>query len=122
MADILVIDDDPLICDMIEMTLTAAGHAVRTAGTGLGGLLATRRHKPDLILLDMGLPELDGYSVARELTSTQAGKSIPILAVTAHDSAEDYDASYKAGCTGFLAKPFTQERLLEAVAKQLASK
>jgi CheY-like chemotaxis protein len=119
MADILVIEDDPLMRELIEMVCTEAGHTVRLVGTGLNGLLSVRQKKPDLILLDMGLPELDGYSVAKELRTTQGGKDIPILAVTAHDSPEDYDAAYAAGCTGFLAKPLSEERLRHAVAEQL---
>ncbi len=122
MADILVIEDDPLMREMIDMVLRNAGHSIRMVGTGLNGLLATRHQRPDLILLDMGLPELDGYSVAKELRATQANKDIPILAVTAHDGAEDYDAAYAAGCTGFLAKPINEERLLKAVAGQLKGK
>jgi CheY-like chemotaxis protein len=122
MADILVIDDDPLIFEMIEFTLAPAGHRLRHAKTGLSGLLATFKQAPDLVLLDMGLPELDGYAVARELTATKSGKAIPILAVTANDSAEDTDAAFEAGCTGFLAKPFQEKHLLEAVAKQLRPK
>ena len=122
MADVLVIDDDPLICEMIEMTLTGLGHTVRKAGTGLSGLLATLDQLPDLVLLDMRLPGLDGYTVARQLTSGKSGKAVPILAVTAHDSPEDYDAAYKAGCTGFLAKPFDTVHLIVAVPQQLQGK
>ena len=121
MANILVIEDDPSMREFIQTILGGAGHAVRVAGTGLNGLLSARLKKPDLILLDMGLPELDGYAVAKELRAS-GQRGVPILAVTAHDHAEDYDAAYQAGCTGFLAKPLTEERLLQAIADQLAKK
>lgn len=122
MADIVVIDDDPLIREMIDMVLKGAGHAVRLADSGVNGLLAVMHKKPDLILLDMNLPGMDGYTLAKEFSNASKYRGVPILAVTAHDNAGDYDAAYKAGCTGFLGKPFDEERLLKAVNDQLKSK
>lgn len=119
MADILVIDDDLLISQLIELILIPAGHSVRTAATGLNGIKEIRRTVPDLILLDMNMPEMDGYTVAKALRAGSTAKTVPIIAVTAHTSTDDYDASYAAGCTGFIAKPFNAERLLQVVAEQL---
>ncbi|HEY1722273.1 MAG TPA: response regulator [Magnetospirillaceae bacterium] len=122
MADIVVIDDDPLIRETIDMVLSSAGHRVRLADSGVNGLLSVLHQKPDLILLDMNLPGMDGYTLAKEFSNASKYRGVPILAVTAHDSAEDYDAAYAAGCTGFLAKPLDQARLLHAVDEQLKRK
>ena len=119
MAYILVVEDDTLIREIIESIVKGAGHSVHAVGTGLNALMSARQRAPDLILLDMSLPEMNGYLVARELRTHGSVKDIPILAVTAHDSAEDYDAAYQAGCTGFLAKPIDDGRLLKAIDEQL---
>ena len=120
MADILLIDDDELVCAMIKTILGVSGHEVRVANTGFDGLAEARGRAPDLILLDMGLPGRDGYAIAKDLRAMLANKTLPIIAVTAYDSASDYDAAYASGCSGFVAKPIDEDRLRSVVAEQLA--
>lgn len=119
MADILLIDDDELICARIASILGVSGHAVRIAHNGVDGLADVRRRVPDLILLDMGLPGRDGYAVANDLRAMLNVTAPPIIAVTAYDSASDYDAAYSAGCSAFVAKPIDEALLLRVVAEQL---
>lgn len=119
MADILVVDDEQIIIDLVAALLRQAGHAVRAATDGLAGVESALAEPPDLVVLDMSMPRMDGYQVARKLRELAATRDVPILALTAHAGASEYDDAYKAGCSAFLAKPISAGPLLERVSALL---
>ena len=114
MADrILLVEDNENNAEILIRRLTRQGFAVSLARDGFEGIDSARRDLPDLILLDMDLPELDGWQTARAIKSDPATSAIPIIAVTAYAMAEDRTRSLEAGCDDFETKPVELPRLLE---------
>jgi len=107
---VLVVDDDPPLARMLERTLRAEGFGVSVAGDGGAALAAVQRDAPDLIVLDVGLPVLDGLAVARRLR--ERGLATPILMLTARDAVADRVAGLEAGADDYLVKPFHIEELI----------
>jgi two-component system cell cycle response regulator DivK len=87
---------------------------------GKQGLEAAASERPDLILLDISLPEMDGWEVTRAIRSDEALKHIPIIAVTAHAMAGDEDKAYEQGCNAYLSKPIDEDELWAKVAEHIA--
>jgi two-component system, OmpR family, response regulator MprA len=112
-AAILVVDDDAPIRRMLDRTLSAEGYAVETAADGGEALAAVERSTPDLVVLDVGMPGVDGLSVSRRLRAK--GLSVPVLLLTARDSVPDRVAGLDAGADDYLVKPFATEELLARV-------
>jgi two-component system response regulator MprA len=112
-AAILVVDDDAPIRRMLDRTLSAEGYAVATAADGGEALAAVERSAPDLVVLDVGLPGVDGLSVSRRLRAK--GLAVPVLLLTARDSVPDRVAGLDAGADDYLVKPFATEELLARV-------
>jgi two-component system response regulator MprA len=112
-AAILVVDDDAPIRRMLDRTLSAEGYAVEIAADGGEALAAVERSTPDLVVLDVGLPGVDGLSVSRRLRAK--GLSVPVLLLTARDSVPDRVAGLDAGADDYLVKPFATEELLARV-------
>jgi two-component system, OmpR family, response regulator MprA len=106
---ILVVDDDPPIRRMLERTLAAEGYGVRTAADGGAALAAVERSVPDLIVLDVAMPGVDGLAVARRLRGK--GLGMPILMLTARDGVPDRVAGLDAGADDYLLKPFAVQEL-----------
>jgi len=115
MADILLIDDDALILELLIALLEDAGHKPRTASDGEAGLAEAIRQPPALVILDMNMPKLDGYSLAKKLRENPATRGAKLLALTSHAQSSQYDDAYAAGCDGFIAKPVDAARLYEKV-------
>jgi two-component system response regulator MprA len=113
MIAILVVDDDPPILRMLERTLTAEGYAVETAADGGAALAAVEHAVPDVVVLDVAMPGLDGLAVCRRLR--RAGLALPVLLLTARDSVSDRVAGLDAGADDYLVKPFAPEELLARV-------
>lgn len=113
---ILVIDDDERLVATLRRALAYEGYRVRTAGTGLAGLTLAREDPPDLVILDVMLPGLDGLEVARRL---QAGGSTAVLMLSARDQVADRVAGLEAGADDYLIKPFALEELLARVKARL---
>jgi two-component system response regulator MprA len=113
MSTVLVVDDDAPILRMLERTLTAEGYAVETAADGGAALAAVEREAPDLIVLDVSMPGLDGLGVCRRLRSK--GLALPILLLTARDAVSDRVTGLDAGADDYLVKPFAAEELLARV-------
>jgi two-component system, OmpR family, response regulator MprA len=107
---VLVVDDDPPLRRMLERTLAAEGFEVTVAQDGPGALIAAERSAPDVIVLDVALPALDGLAVCRRLRSK--GLATPILMLTARDAVPDRVAGLKAGADDYLVKPFAVQELL----------
>ena len=103
-AAVLVVDDDPPIRRMLERTLAAEGYDVRCAADGGTALAAVERAVPDLVVLDVAMPGVDGLSVARRLRAK--GLGVPILMLTARDGVPDRVAGLDAGADDYLVKPF----------------
>jgi two-component system response regulator MprA len=112
-AAILVVDDDAPIRRMLDRTLSAEGYAVETAADGGEALAAVERSAPDLVVLDVGLPGVDGLAVSRRLRTK--GLTVPVLLLTARDAVSDRVAGLDAGADDYLVKPFATEELLARV-------
>jgi two-component system response regulator MprA len=112
-ASVLVVDDDGSIRRMLERTLVAGGYAVNGAADGGAALAEVERSVPDLLVLDVGLPGLDGLAVCRRLRGK--GLAVPILLLTARDAIADRVTGLDAGADDYLVKPFAPEELLARV-------
>jgi DNA-binding response OmpR family regulator len=112
-TNILVVDDDAAIRRVLVRVLSAEGYAVATTADGGSALVELERHLPDLIVLDVGLPGLDGLAVARRARAK--GLSLPILMLTARDDIADRVGGLDAGADDYLVKPFATDELLARV-------
>ena len=112
-ARILVVDDEPNIVDVISMALRYQGFEVESAGTGAGALKAVETFKPQLMLLDIMLPDMEGFEVAERLGATR-GRT-PIIFLTARDSTEDKVRGLTIGGDDYVTKPFSLEELIARV-------
>jgi two-component system response regulator MprA len=110
---VLVVDDDPPLRRMLERSLNAEGFEVTVAGDGAAALLATERSAPDVIVLDVTLPVLDGLAVCRRLRDK--GLPTPILMLTARDAVPDRVAGLEAGADDYLVKPFAVQELVARI-------
>ena len=116
---ILVVDDGDTNRKLIQLVLRRAGADVSTAKDGLEAIHATERRNPELILMDMQMPVMDGYSATRELRSK--GLTLPIIALTAHAMKGDEDKCLEAGCSGYLTKPVDSSLLLSMISEEFKS-
>ena len=115
MAKILVVEDNELNRDMLTRRLARKGFEAIAAVDGREGLEMARRTQPDLILMDMSLPVLDGWEATRRVKADPATQAIPVIALTAHAMAEDKEKSLAAGCDDFDTKPVELPRLLAKI-------
>jgi len=113
MAKILLVEDNEMNRDMLSRRLERKGHQVVIAVDGQQALEFAAGETPDLILMDMSLPVMDGWEATRQLKAGEATKQIPIIALTAHAMPEDERKSRAAGCDDFDTKPIELPRLLE---------
>lgn len=120
MATILLVEDNEMNRDMLSRRLEKKGYAVIMAVDGREGIAFAEKHKPDLILMDMSLPEVDGWEATRHIKSNSETKSIPLIALTAHAMAGDKEKALEAGCDDYDTKPVDFARLLEKIQKALA--
>ena len=119
MAKILLVEDNEMNRDMLSRRLARKGFDVSLAVDGAEGVAKARAEKPDLILLDMSLPVLDGWQAARQLKGADDTRAIPIIALTAHAMAGDREKALEAGCDDYDTKPIELPRLLEKMAALL---
>jgi adenylate cyclase len=110
---ILVVDDDPDIVKIVELRLAANGYEVHTAHTGEEGLSKCKLIKPDAVILDLMMPDMDGSTVAHEMKDDPATSNIPVIFLTGAVKASEVPKSHKIGGQYFLAKPFKAEDLLK---------
>lgn len=118
MAEILVVDDERDIADLFAMLLEAHGHQCAVASTGSHALEWLSTNRADVILLDIGLPDLDGYQVAQSVRASH-GDSVYIAAVTGWGKAEDRERALAAGIDQHLTKPVDQASLLDVLSRAL---
>src|SRR5687767_2802273 len=98
MAKILLVEDNEMNRDMLSRRLTRQGHEVLIAVDGAAAIATTNAERPDIVLMDMSLPVLDGWEATRRLKADPATQRIPVLALTAHAMAADKDKALAAGC------------------------
>lgn len=120
MARLLLVEDTEEIGDFLARRLARRGHEVAVAVDGEAGLAAARSLAPEVVLLDMNLPEKDGWTVARELKADPATAVVPIIALTAHALAGDREKALAAGCDDYHPKPVDFSRLLTQIDAALA--
>ncbi len=110
---VLVVEDDPAVRSSLERSLAFEGYEVVTAADGEAGLQAVDLHAPDVVVLDLGLPRVDGLEVCRRLRA--AGSTVPVLVLTARESTGDRVRGLDAGADDYLPKPFALEELLARI-------
>jgi DNA-binding response OmpR family regulator len=120
-AKILVIDDEPEITDIIETFLENTGYEVRSENSSVIGIERAKTFVPDLVLLDIMMPFMDGYEVCKELKKSKETSKTPVIFLTGKDARSDEGRSFEAGGDMFIKKPFSCERLLEIVKVVLLS-
>jgi DNA-binding response OmpR family regulator len=109
---VLVIEDEPDVLDLVRLHLRKAGYLVLEAGDGVDGLKKAREKQPDIIILDLMLPEMRGEDVCRQLKAREATARIPIIMLTAKVRPEDRVAGLELGADDYLAKPFSPRELI----------
>jgi two-component system, cell cycle response regulator DivK len=117
MTRILLVEDNEMNRDMLSRRLERKGYAVVMAEDGAAGVALARAETPDLILMDMSLPVLDGWEATRRLKADPATRAIPVIALTAHAMAEDREKALAAGCDDYDTKPIELARLLDKIAR-----
>ncbi len=115
MAKILLVEDNEMNRDMLSRRLERKGHSVSIAIDGAEGLAKARDDAPDLILMDMSLPVIDGWEATRRLKADETTRRIPVIALTAHAMATDEQKAREAGCDDFDTKPIELPRLLDKI-------
>ena len=112
---VLVADDDPDILDLVAFRLDRAGYEVVQARDGQEALDAALTRTPDLCVLDVMMPRLDGYEVTRRLREAEATRSVPIILLTARVQESDVERGFEAGATDYVRKPFSPTELVARV-------
>ena len=119
MAKITLIDDSSATLDMLASILRGEGHRVQTLSSGTGAETKLSEDTPDLILLDVVMPERNGYEVLRGLKRQSATKTVPVIMVSSKGEDTDIRWGLRQGAVDYVTKPFTPESVLAAVRKQL---
>jgi DNA-binding response OmpR family regulator len=112
---ILVVEDEPDILKTVQIMLEMEGYEVISASDGITALNQARQQSPDLIILDIMLPKLDGYKVCRLLKYDKKHSTIPIIVFTARSRKEDEDLAKDSGADLFITKPFNPDKLINAI-------
>ena len=121
MPNLLLVEDNELNRDMLSRRLRKRGYEIEIAVDGQEGLDRVAAARPDLILMDMSLPVIDGWEATRRLKADPATRDIPIIALTAHAMASDREEALEAGCDAYETKPVELPSLLAAIEKLLAN-
>ncbi len=114
---IAVVDDDPEMVKAVKVMLMMAGAEVVEALTGIGGYLLVKRELPQAVLLDIMMPDLDGYEVCRKLKLNPETKDIPIIFVTARSGQDHIERGLSLGAQGYIAKPFSPDELIDKISQ-----
>ena len=118
---ILLIEDNELNLDMLSRRLERKGFTIISAADGVTGIEKANKEKPELIIMDLSLPILNGWDAAKKLKENNETMSIPIIALTAHAMKGDKEQAINAGCDEYDTKPVNFERLLEKISKVTGS-
>jgi PleD family two-component response regulator len=118
-GDVIIVDDTPANLDLLAAILRDGGYDVRVANGGRRAVRVVGAHPPDLVMLDIQMPEMDGYEVCRQLKADPATNAIPVIFISALDDALDKVRAFEAGGVDYVAKPFQAEEVLVRVETQL---
>lgn len=119
MTTVLVADDDFDLRTIVTDLLTSSGYAILSASNGEEALEIATAQRPDLVVLDISMPRMDGYTVVKHLRENPETSRMPIIAFTAHALKGDAEKALKAGYDGYIAKPFQPDELLNEIARLL---
>ena len=119
---VLIVEDNEMNREMLSRRLKRKGFVVLEAADATAGLMIARSQPVGVILMDMSLPEIDGWTATRMLKADAATKPIPVMALTAHAMVQDREAALAAGCDDFETKPIDFERLIEKIQTLMASR
>lgn len=114
---VAVVDDDPEMVKAIKMMLNLAGAEVLEAISGVTGYLLIKRELPDAVLLDIMMPDIDGFEVCRKLKLNPTTKDIPVIFVTARSGQEHIDRGLSLGAQGYITKPFGPDDLIDKISQ-----
>ena len=117
---VMVIDDDANIRSALKYRLEKEGYSVLLSGDGLDGLEKVKLERPDLIILDLVMPRLDGFGLLERLKSEAETRAIPVIVLTAYNCEENRSRSLELGAVGFVSKPFSLRKLAMKVEEHLA--
>jgi CheY-like chemotaxis protein len=120
MSRILLVEDNAMNRDMLMRRLMRKGYEILVAEDGAQAIETAREEHPDLILMDMSLPEIDGWEATRRIKADDATRAIPVIALTAHAMAGDRARALEAGCDDYEAKPVDFARLIDKIRARLA--
>jgi len=121
MTKVLVVEDNEMNRDMLSRRLTRRGFQVIFAVDGQQGVDLARSERPDIILMDMSLPVMDGWEATRRVKSDDATSSVPVIGLTAHAMAGDREKAIEAGCDDYDTKPVELERLIGKMERLLSA-
>lgn len=119
MSKILLVEDNEMNRDMLSRRLSRKGYEIVMAVDGAQAVEMAASEKPDLILMDMSLPVIDGWEATRRIKAQQSLRDIPVIALTAHAMAGDREKALEAGCDDYDTKPIELPRLLDKIAARL---
>ena len=119
MKRVLVVEDDKINRYMITFLLKKHGYTVIEARDGVTGVDLAVKEKPDLIIMDIQLPDINGLEVTRRIRASEADGNIPIIALTSYAMAGDKEKALEAGCTGYIEKPIKPETFIDQIKKYL---
>lgn len=122
MSKILYVEDNPQNMRLVRKILKHAGYTVLEAEDGTQGIQVATTEAPDLILMDVNLPDMDGLEVTRILKTEHGMQDVPIIALTANAMVGDREKALEAGCDGYLPKPISKADLLEMVGQYFSNK
>lgn len=113
--NVLIVDDNPVDRENLKSVLEKSGYKIVMAENGKLALDAIKESKPDLVMMDVNMPEMDGFAATRELRDNEETKDIPVILVTAKDQKADRAWGTMLGAKGYIAKPFTDKDVLSAL-------
>ena len=119
MAKVLIVEDNENNMELISFILEVNGEETIKAVNGLSGVEKALNEKPDYIILDIQLPDIDGLEVLKRVRASEEGKDIPVIAMTSYAMSGDKERMIKAGCNGYIEKPIDPERVISQIHKIL---
>ncbi len=119
-ASILVVDDSVSIRQSVRFILEQSGYTVHEAADGAEGLKSLAEHKADLVITDVNMPNMDGLTMVKKIRETEGVKFVPILVLTTESQGSVIEEGKKAGATGWIVKPFNDEKLIETIKKVIS--
>jgi CheY-like chemotaxis protein len=122
MAKVLLVEDNEMNLDILSRRLSRRGYVVVFAMDGQQGVEMARNEKPDIILMDMSLPVMDGWEATGRIKSDDAMRNVPVIGLTAHAMSGDREKALKAGCDDYDTKPVELDRLIEKIERLLGER